>query len=182
MSDDENQRDDVEGEPSSPASPVVYVVQTDYDRIAVQRNHAVSRINGIINTMTNFQADRLALETRRDMLKECYKAYNLAQSTLEQWNPDESTSREEVEVYYVNGLTTFEKAIAAKTREETMGSTVNKDGVRLPAIDLHVFSGTELVGVVRQIQHANSPPRIVGRGTKVRVPETFSTWRGLGID
>nr|XP_029712179.1 uncharacterized protein LOC115257060 [Aedes albopictus] len=141
MSDDDKQRDDVEGEPFSPASPVVYVVQTDYDRIAVQRNHAVSRTNGIINTMINFQADRLALETRRDMLKECYKAYNLAQSTLEQWNPDESTSREEVEVYYVNGLTTFEKAIAAKPREETMGSTVNKDGVRLPAIDLPVFSG-----------------------------------------
>lgn len=141
MSDDENQQNGAEGESSSPTSPLMCVVQSDYDRITVQRNHSVSRINNIINTMTNFQTNRMALETRRDMLKECYKTYDIAQSTLEQWNPEEGSSREEVEIYYVNGLAAFEKSIATKTREDTTGNTISKDCVRLPTIDLPVFSG-----------------------------------------
>ncbi|XP_058449319.1 uncharacterized protein LOC131429285 [Malaya genurostris] len=125
----------------SPTSPLTDIGQTDYDRITVQRDHGVSRMTGIINTMEIFQADRMALQTRRDMLKECYKSYDQAQSTLEQWNPDESLSRVEVEINYINGLTAFERKIASKDSEDTNCNIASKDSVRLPTVDLPIFSG-----------------------------------------
>ncbi|XP_062541273.1 uncharacterized protein LOC134209293 [Armigeres subalbatus] len=91
--------------------------------------------------MASFMTDRMALETRRDMLKECYKSYDQTQSTLEQWNLEEEKNREELEVTYINGLSSFEKAIANKNKEETFCNTANKDSVRLPSIDLPTFSG-----------------------------------------
>lgn len=141
MSENDNQVDGTRGDISSPTSPVVYVIQSDVDRITVQRDHAASRISSIINSMATFQADRMALETRRDMLKECYKSYDHTQSTLEQWNSEEGKSRDEVEILYINGLTAFERMIAAKGRESKDRNTASKDSVRLPSIDLPVFSG-----------------------------------------
>lgn len=141
MAEPEEEVADTEEEQLTPASPLVYVVQSDFDRVAVQRNHAVSRINGIINTMSSFQADRVALEIRRNMLKECYKAYDQAQSLLEQWSPEEVGNRDEVEVNYISGLTAFEKSIVAKSQEVTGCTTASKDFVRLPSIDLPTFSG-----------------------------------------
>lgn len=129
------------GEQSSPASPTVYVVQADFDRVTVQRDHAVARITAIIKSMSTFQANRVALEIRRNMLKECYKTYDQAQSSLEQWQPEEVQYREEVEINYINGLSAFEKSIAAEPREGTSCNTISKDAVRLPSIDLPTFSG-----------------------------------------
>lgn len=141
MSDHDEEQADPEEEQQSPESPVVYVVQSDFERVVGQRDHAVARINSIIDSMPTFQADRVALEIRRNMLKECYKTYDQAQSTLEQWQPEQVRSRDEVEMHYINGLTAFEKSIAAESREGKSGYTASKDTVRLPSIDLPSFSG-----------------------------------------
>lgn len=120
--------------------PVYAILQSDLDRAVVQRNHAVTRISQIIETAAVFEREASLLEIRRDMLKDCYKTYDQMQSTLEQWIPDEVENRTEVEVKYLTGLTMFEKMICGKRIQGA--SVFNRESVRLPTVDLPVFSGS----------------------------------------
>ncbi|XP_055591729.1 uncharacterized protein LOC129743667 [Uranotaenia lowii] len=73
------------------------------------------------------------------MFKDCYRAYDTNQSMLEQWVPDEGANRTEVELKYICGLAMFEKTIKAKKSSE--GASFSRDSVRLPTVDLPIFSG-----------------------------------------
>lgn len=89
------------------ASQPIVVVQSEQERYVMQRDHAVARITTIIATIDAYSNDIFSLETRREMLEENYQNFDVAQSWLEQWIPDEYTNRDVVGV--VNGLTLFEK-------------------------------------------------------------------------
>lgn len=117
----------------------VYVIQSEHERVTVQRNHAITRIANIIETIAMFESDVMLLKTRRDMLRECYKNFDQAQNLLEQWCADEAQNRDAVEIQYVSGLALFDKTIASKKMNaETRNSG---DMVRLPAVDLPTFTG-----------------------------------------
>lgn len=119
---------------------VMYISQSELNKLNLQRNHAAVRINHIINNISAFQDDIMALETRRDMLKDSYKKYDESQTLLEQLIPDEVKNRDEVEMQYITGLGLFDKSINSK---RNISSTAgNRDTVRLPTIDLPVFSGS----------------------------------------
>lgn len=119
---------------------VVYIDQSELDRLIMQRNHAASRIQHIIKNIAAFQDDIMALETRRDMLKTCYQNYDQSQSLLEQLIPDEIQSRDAVEIQYITGLSLFDKKINSKRINNSPRG--NRDTVRLPTVDLPVFSGS----------------------------------------
>ncbi|XP_058456725.1 uncharacterized protein LOC131434097 [Malaya genurostris] len=120
-------------------NPSVLVVQSEHERYAMQRDHAISRINAIIENIAVYQSDIFALETRREMLKEGYKNFDLAQSWLEQWNPEEYNSRDTIEMQYVSGLSLFEKTITNK--KCAVSESSSRDNVRLPSVDLPIFNG-----------------------------------------
>lgn len=121
------------------AETVMYISQDDLNRLLAQRNHSVTRIANIIDNIATFQDDLLCLETRREMLRECYKSYDQHQTMLEQVLPDEIKSREELEIKYITGLSSFEKSIRSMKNNDT--ASTNRDTVRLPTVDLPVFSG-----------------------------------------
>lgn len=121
------------------ANQPIIVVQSEQERYQMQRDHAVTRMKSIIDNISVYKNDAYSLETRREMLKECYKNFDLAQSWLEQWIPEEFAKREEVDQQYVSGLTVFEKAISGKRLVTSQSH--GKDNVRLPSVDLPIFNG-----------------------------------------
>ncbi|XP_062559094.1 uncharacterized protein LOC134223883 [Armigeres subalbatus] len=120
--------------------PVYAILQSELDRIVSQRDHAVTRLEQIIATVAVFQNDVALLETRRDMLKDCYQKYDQQQSALEQVMPEEVESRTQVEVKYLSGLSMFEKLIKDKSSEGN--APISRDSVRLPTVDLPIFGGS----------------------------------------
>ncbi|XP_055522542.1 uncharacterized protein LOC129716729 [Wyeomyia smithii] len=144
--------------------PTYAIIQSELERAVIQRNHAASRVTQIIETVAIFENEIALLETRRDMLKDCYKTYNQAKSTLEQWMPEEAENRTEVEVKYLTDLATFDKLIQNKRPAAT--STFSRDSVRLPTVDLPTLSGTgenwlELIDKFNSLIHRrNSLPTI----------------------
>ncbi|XP_055607035.1 uncharacterized protein LOC129754832 [Uranotaenia lowii] len=117
----------------------VEVLPPDVNKLIIQRNHSGNRITHIIDTINAFQNDVVLLETRRDMLKQCYRTYDNVQSSLEQSIPDEMEARDNIELKYIAGLATFEKLIASLKKAETTSG--QRDSVRLPTIDLPIFTG-----------------------------------------
>ncbi|XP_055610426.1 uncharacterized protein LOC129757284 isoform X2 [Uranotaenia lowii] len=126
--------------PESSNVQQVYVLQSDMDRLTNQRNHASNRISHIIETMEAFQNDVVMIETRRDMLKQAYTAYDAVQNSLEQLMPDEISTRDAVELKYIAGMAAFEKTI--NNQKKTDVPPISKDAIRLPTIDLPKFSGS----------------------------------------
>lgn len=126
-------------DPTATGGSIVYMDQSEFNRLTMQRNHAATRIGHIINNIAAFQDDIMALETRRDMLKTCYQNYDQSQSLLEQLIPDEMQNRDAVDTQYITGLSMIDRTINSKRNHNSSGS--NRDAVRLPSVDLPVFSG-----------------------------------------
>ncbi|XP_055585499.1 uncharacterized protein LOC129738339 [Uranotaenia lowii] len=142
----------------------IFVVQSELERLLSQRNHSSSRIEHIIETINLFQEDAILLETRRDMLKQCYSNYDTAQSSLEQLNPEEYRTRDSIEIKYIAGLAAFEKAIHNK-RKSNMAPNTQVEFARLPAIDLPTFNGAsgqwlEWIGKFNSMIHNRAIPSI----------------------
>lgn len=125
---------------NSQEQPVYAILKSELDRAVVQRNHAIIRLTQIIDTVAAFEHETALLETRRDMLKDCYKTYDQMQNTLEQCIPDEVENRPDVEVKYLSGLTMFEKLISSKKSQRS--GEFNRESVRLPTVDLPIFGGS----------------------------------------
>ncbi|XP_055605504.1 uncharacterized protein LOC129753684 [Uranotaenia lowii] len=116
----------------------VYIIQDgDLEKTMGARNHATTRILSIVNTIHHYEGDVSMLKTRRSMLQDTYKAYDQAQSRLEQWSTDEFQNREDTEFKYVTGLAEIDKAIESNKAAQNSGH----DLVRLPTVDLPLFSG-----------------------------------------
>ncbi|XP_055590009.1 uncharacterized protein LOC129742174 [Uranotaenia lowii] len=118
---------------------LVEVLPPEINKLIVKRNHSGNRIIQIIDSINTFQNDVVMLETRRDMLKQCYRTFDALQSSLEQSVPDEMASRDSIELKYIAGLAALEKIITMQ--KATAPSSVQRDSVRLPTIDLPTFSG-----------------------------------------
>nr|XP_029730562.1 uncharacterized protein LOC115267597 [Aedes albopictus] len=130
---------EVEDEQSASTETILYITQEELNRLIAQRNHAMSRVQNIVNNISAFQGDVFSLETRREMLKDGYRNYDQHQTMLEQILPDEIQSRDETEMRYIAGLSSFEKLIKSMKTENA--SNAGRDSVRLPMVDLPVFSG-----------------------------------------
>lgn len=72
----------VEQENDATANQPILVVHSDHDRYAMQRDHAVVRINAIVETIDAYSNNVISLETRKEMLKECYKNFDSKRSCL----------------------------------------------------------------------------------------------------
>lgn len=129
-----------EDDEQSTSAETLYITQQELTRLITQRNHATNRITNIIDNISAFQGDILCVETRREMLKDCYKNYDQHQTALEQIIPEEIQNRDELEIKYISGLSAFEKAIRNLKSKDVAPS--NRDTVRLPTVDLPVFSGS----------------------------------------